>query len=63
MGRATTKPEPDTPEITVFSLKLEKQKLQRFKAVADSHERSMAQQLRWLIDREVREFEANGEAA
>lgn len=59
MGSATT----DPPEIAVFSLKVERDKLDRFKRVAESKERTMAQQLRYLMDREVREFEANGEAA
>lgn len=47
----------------MFSLKVERQKLDRFKAAAEAKERTMAQQLRYLMDREVREFEARGEAA
>lgn len=64
MGSATAKTQPPPPsEITVFSLKLERQKLDRFKAAAEAHERSMAQQLRWMIDRAVEEYESNGAAA
>lgn len=63
MGSATPKTSTDTAEIAVFSLKVERSKLDKFKRVAESHERSMAQQLRYLIDQEVRAFESNGEAA
>lgn len=59
-GSATTK---KPPEIAVFSLKVERQKLERFKEAAESKQRTASQQLRWYIDREVREFNANGEAA
>lgn len=60
MGTAT----PDTtPAITVFSLKVEKDKLARFKEACESEHRSMAQATRRFIDQTVREFEANGEAA
>lgn len=51
MGSATTEP----VEITVFSLKIEKHKLEQAKGIAAKHERSMAQQVRWLIDRMIEE--------
>jgi uncharacterized protein YggE len=51
------------PEIAVFTLKVERSKLERFREVADANHRSMAQQLRLLIDLAVSEFEQNGEAA
>ena len=51
------------PEIAVFSLKVERAKLDRFKAVAESKQRTASQQLRWYIDRELREADSNGEAA
>lgn len=52
-----------TSEITVFSLKVEKAKLARFREACEAEHRSMAQQLRHFIDHKVREHEANGEAA
>ena len=60
MGSASTQ---DTPEIAVFSIKVERDKLERFKRACEPKQRSMAQQVRFLIDQEVREFESNGEAA
>jgi hypothetical protein len=60
MGNATSK---KPPAIKVYSLKVEAEKFARFTRAAQSKNRSAAQQLRHLIDQEVREFEANGEAA
>jgi hypothetical protein len=63
MGSASTQtsggPHEGTPEITVFSLKVEKDKLARFKAACEPHNRSMAQQLRHYMDQMVRDHEAN----
>jgi hypothetical protein len=60
MGNVTSK---KPPAIKVYSLKVEAEKFARFTTAAQSKNRSAAQQLRHLIDQEVREFEANGEAA
>lgn len=61
MSRQHKSPEP--PEITVFSLKVEREKLDRFRVACESEHRSMAQATRRFIDQAVREFESNGEAA
>lgn len=51
------------PEIAVFSLKVERDKLDRFKVIAADNQRSVAAQLRWFIDRALEDAGANGEAA
>ena len=61
MGSSTTKTPP--AEIAVYSLKVERQKLDKFIAASKAKNRTAAQQLRHYMDQEVREFEANGEAA
>ena len=60
MGNATSK---KPAAIKVYSLKVEAEKFARFTKSAQAKNRSAAQQLRHLIDQEVREYEANGEAA
>lgn len=46
MGNATT----DSQEIAVTSVRIERDKLDQFKALAASNRRSVSQELRWLID-------------
>lgn len=63
MGSATTGKRQKPPEIAVFSIKVERDKLDRFRRACEPKRRSMAQQIRYLIDQDVREFEQDGEAA
>ena len=44
--------------IAVTSVRIEKDKLEAFKRIADAERRSVSQQLRWLIDRNIAEHEA-----
>jgi hypothetical protein len=44
-----------TSDIAVTSVKIERTKLDQFKTVAAAHERSVSQELRWLIDRAIAE--------
>lgn len=58
MGSATS----STPAgLAVTSVRIERDKLDRFKQVADAHRRSVSQELRWLIDQAIEE--ADDEAA
>jgi hypothetical protein len=63
MGSATSGRSHNPPEIAVYSLKIERDKLDRFEVAAKAEDRTMAQQLRRLIDEFVRDYESNGEAA
>lgn len=54
MRSATSKP----AEIAVTSVRIEREKLDAFKAVAEANRRSVSQELRWLIDRHVAEAKA-----
>ena len=53
-GSATPKP---PSEIAVFSLKVDRAKLDRFKEAAEAKQRTASQQLRWYIDQAVAEFD------
>jgi predicted DNA-binding ribbon-helix-helix protein len=48
MGSATT-----PPGIAVTSIRIERERLDAFKRVAEANRRSVSQELRWLIDRHV----------
>jgi predicted DNA-binding protein len=48
--------------IAVTSVRIEREKLDRFKQVADAHRRSVSQELRWLIDRAIEEADAQAAA-
>lgn len=49
MGSATSKPR----QIAVTSVRIERDRLDAFKRVAEANRRSVSQELRWLIDRHV----------
>lgn len=57
MGSATSNTSP-VPEIAVTSVRIEKDKLDAFKALAAANRRSVSQELRWLIDQAIAEKEA-----
>lgn len=46
MGSATT-------DIAVTSIRIERERLDALKRVADANRRSVSQELRWLIDRHI----------
>lgn len=50
MGNATT---PTNSDLAVTSVRIERDKLDAFKRVADANRRSVSQELRWLIDRHI----------
>lgn len=52
-----------TPSIAVCSFKIEQAKLDRFREVAAAHERSMAQELRWMIDQAIQKLDGQENAA
>lgn len=55
MGSST----PDIrPDLAVTSIRIERAKLERFKAVAAGQCRTVSQQLRWLIDQNIDQIEA-----
>jgi hypothetical protein len=54
MGSATSPPQSD---LAVTSVRIERDTLDRFKAMADAHRRSVSQELRWLIDRALADHE------
>jgi len=49
MGSATT----HRPDLAVTSVRIERDKLDAFRRIADSNRRSVSQELRWLIDRHI----------
>lgn len=49
------------PAIAVTSIRIERERLDAFKAVAEANRRSVSQEMRWLIDRHI--AEAKAEAA
>jgi hypothetical protein len=46
-----------TAEIAVTSVRIERDKLVRFRALAQANRRSVSQELRWLIDQAVEQHE------
>lgn len=50
MGSATTE-----PTLAVTSVRIERDKLERFRELAAANRRSVSQELRWLIDRAIAE--------
>ena len=53
MGSATTHKESDAPEFAITSVRVERDLWDAFKKVADANERTVSQQLRWVLSREV----------
>lgn len=49
MGSATS----PQPEIAVTSIRIERERLERFRQVAAANRRSVSQELRWLIDQAI----------
>jgi hypothetical protein len=43
----------EAPKIAVTSIRIERDRLDAFKRVAESNRRSVSQELRWLIDRHI----------
>jgi hypothetical protein len=56
MGKATT-------DIAVTSVRIERERLDALKRVADANRRSVSQELRWLIDRHIEAHPAPQEEA
>lgn len=52
MGSSTSPPQPRA-DLAVTSVKIERERLDRFKEVAAANRRSVSQELRWLIDRAI----------
>jgi hypothetical protein len=50
------------PEIAVTSIRIERERLEAFKAVAEANRRSVSQEMRWLIDRHIAEHAKSTEA-
>lgn len=53
---------PATP-VAVTSIRIERDQLERFRRIAEANRRSVSQELRWVIDQRIREFEHEEEAA
>jgi hypothetical protein len=51
-----------TAEIAVTSVRIERDKLERFREVAEANRRSVSQELRWLIDRAIETHDQKPEA-
>lgn len=58
MGSSDSKQTTVPAGIAVTSVRIEKDKLKRFKEVAEANRRSVSQEIRWMIDRAVDEYEA-----
>lgn len=58
MGSSTT----HRPAIAVTSVRIERDKLDAFRRIADANRRSVSQELRWLIDRRIEEADAKAAA-
>lgn len=50
MGSSTSAP---SSPIAVTSVRIERDKLEAFRRVADANRRSISQELRWLIDQHI----------
>lgn len=50
------------PVIAVTSVRIERDRLDAFKAVAEANRRSVSQELRWLIDRHIADHDAKAAA-
>lgn len=51
-------------EIAVTSVRIERERLDAFKRVAEANRRSVSQELRWLIDQHIADAEpTSGQAA
>lgn len=49
--------------LAVTSIRIERDQLDRFRRIAEANRRSVSQELRWVIDQRIREFEHEGAAA
>lgn len=49
--------------LAVTSIRIERDQLERFRRIAEANRRSVSQELRWVIDQRIREFEHEEEAA
>lgn len=56
MGTATT-------DIAVTSVRIERERLDALKLIADANRRSVSQELRWLIDRHIEASNASSQRA
>lgn len=59
MGSSAT--QSAAPQLAVTSVKIEKDKLDRFREIARANRRSISQELRWLIDQRIAETDAGRE--
>lgn len=52
-----SQPGHDTSVIAVTSVRIERDKLKRFRVAAESNRRTVSQELRWLIDQAIDEYD------
>jgi hypothetical protein len=57
---APVNPQPESTDLAVTSIRIEREQLDAFKQVAAAHRRSVSQELRWVIDQHI---ESHQEAA
>lgn len=62
MGSATSTSKPASG-IAVTSIRIERERLDAFRRVAEANRRSVSQELRWLIDRHVEDNPADATEA
>jgi len=58
MGSATT----HRVDLAVTSVRIEREKLDAFRRIADANRRSVSQELRWLIDRHIEDADLKAAA-
>lgn len=46
-----------TPELITTSLRVEREKLDRFRLTAEANRRTVSQELRWLMDKAIEQHE------
>lgn len=52
-----SQPADSTPTVAVTSVRIEREKLDRFRVAAEFNRRTVSQELRWLIDRAIERHE------
>jgi hypothetical protein len=57
-----SQPDISPPDLAVTSIRIERERLEAFKAVAEANRRSVSQEMRWLIDRHIAEHDAKAAA-
>lgn len=59
----TTGPDNSASVTTVTTVRIDTEKLERLRTIAGRNQRTVSQELRWLVDRRIEEYDALEDAA